>query len=244
LFKKNLKDEELHTKKVKLLSLPQTPYPEVWDLQRSIFNRLLAGEECDSLILCEHPPVYTLGRVTELSNIFFSDEELKKIGAEKYEIERGGDVTFHGPGQLVGYPLLNLSDFKEDLGWYLRALEETIILTLSEYGTSGFRIPGRTGVWVGASGNEEKICAIGIKASRWCTMHGFALNINTDLSFFDYIVPCGIGDRKVTSLSKILEREISMEEVKQKYSEAFEKVFNARLEFTSAYQAALPEFAL
>jgi len=210
---------------VNYLSLPKTSYKEVWDLQRSIFNRLLLGEECDTLILCEHPPVYTLGRVTEAANILFSDEELKKIGAEKFEIERGGDVTFHGPGQLVGYPLLNLSHFKEDLGWYLRALEETIIQTLDDYGVTGFRISGRTGVWVGESGNEEKICAIGIKASKWCTMHGFAFNVNTDLSYFDRIIPCGIGDKKVTSLSKILGKEIPMEEVKARYTYRFGKVF-------------------
>ena len=148
-------NKALYSKKVRLLSLPITPYSEVWDLQRSIFNGLLQNEIKDSLILCEHPPVYTLGRVTEAANILFSNEELIKIGAEKFEIERGGDVTFHGPGQLVGYPLLNLSHFKEDLGWYLRALEETIILTLKNYGIKGFRIPGKTGVWVGEAGNED-----------------------------------------------------------------------------------------
>src|SRR5947208_8253210 len=158
----------MKTKSIHILSLPETSYQEVWDLQKEIFSELLEGKESDTLILCEHPPVYTLGRVTELTNILFSDDELKKIGAEKFEIERGGDVTFHGPGQLVGYPLLNLSHFKEDLSWYLRSLEETIIFTLKEYGVEGFRIAGRTGVWVGESGYEEKICAIGIKVSRWC----------------------------------------------------------------------------
>src|SRR5437588_5218231 len=134
-------------KTVQLFSLPETRYEEVWDLQKKIFAGLLAQGDSDTLILCEHPPVYTLGRITEAANILFDDTELAKIGAEKFEIERGGDVTFHGPGQLVGYPLLNLSHFREDLGWYLRALEETIILTLKEYGIEGFRIPGRTGVW-------------------------------------------------------------------------------------------------
>ena len=125
--------------------------------------------------------------------------------------------------------MLNLAHFKEDLGWYLRALEETVILTLKEYGIAGFRISGRTGVWVGESGNEEKICAIGIKASRWCTMHGFAFNVKTDLSYFERIIPCGIGDKKVTSLAKILGREIPMEEVKEKYVKAFEEVFGVNL---------------
>jgi len=210
---------------INLLILPETNYKVVWDIQKAIFNELLEGEDTDTLILCEHPPVYTLGRVTKAVNILFSDDELKKIRAEKFEIERGGDVTFHGPGQLVGYPLLNLAHFKEDLGWYLRALEESIILTLKEYDVEGFRITGRTGVWVCEKGNEEKICAIGIKASRWCTMHGIAFNVNTDLSYFERIIPCGIGDKKVTSLAKILGRKIPMDEVMKKYQNAFEEVF-------------------
>lgn len=232
----------LHSKKVRLLSLPITPYSEVWDLQRSIFNVLVQNENKDTLILCEHFPVYTLGRVTESSNILFSDDELLKIGAEKFEIERGGDVTFHGPGQLVGYPLLNLSHFKEDLGWYLRALEETIILTLNKYGLKGFRIPGKTGVWIGEEGNEEKICAIGIKVSRWCTMHGFAFNVHTDLSYFERIIPCGISDKKVTCLQKILGKGIAIEEIKQHYSDAFIKVFNVDLVPTLKDQVASPSF--
>lgn len=217
------------TRSVRYLSMPVTPYSEVWDMQRSIFQKLIEGKGSDTLILCEHPPVYTLGRVTDEANILFNDDELAKIGAEKFEIERGGDVTFHGPGQLVGYPLLDLSHFKEDLGWYLRALEETIILTLKNYNVEGFRIAGKTGVWVGETGHEEKICAIGIKVSRWCTMHGFAFNINTDLSYFERIIPCGISDKKVTSLSKIIGKHVDMEEVHEIYLENFSKVFNAVL---------------
>ncbi len=213
-----------------LLDLPVTPYAEVWKLQHEVFDRLLAGEDADTLILCEHPPVYTLGRVTDTANILFSDAELARIGAEKFEIERGGDVTYHGPGQLVGYPLLNLSHYKEDLGWYLRSLEETIIRVLARYGVEAFRVGGRTGVWVRGHSGDEKICAIGIKASRWCTMHGFAFNVNTDLSYFDRIVPCGISDKQVTSLSKLLGREIDMAEVKQQYVKAFEKVFDCSTE--------------
>jgi len=223
-----MQEVETAVKNIRLISLPETNYAEVWDLQHSIFYDLLDGKKVDTLILCEHPPVYTLGRVTEAANILFTDAELKKIGAEKFEIERGGDVTFHGPGQLVGYPLLNLSHFKEDLGWYLRALEETIILTLNEYGVEGFRVPGRTGVWVGQKDKEAKICAIGIKTSRWCTMHGFAFNVNTDLSYFERIIPCGIEDKKVTSLEKILRRKIEMEDVKVKYLRAFEEVFEVK----------------
>ncbi|MFI5264627.1 MAG: lipoyl(octanoyl) transferase LipB [Candidatus Kapaibacterium sp.] len=229
-------------KAVRLLSLPETRYAEVWDLQHSIFSRLVVGERCDTLILCEHSPVYTLGRVTEEANILFTDEELKKIGAEKFLVERGGDVTFHGPGQLVGYPLLNLSHFKEDLGWYLRALEETIILTLKEYAVTGFRIPGRTGVWVGQAGDEEKICAIGIKASRWCTMHGFAFNVSTDLSYFERIIPCGIGDKKVTSLEKLLGKKVYMKEVRSHYAASFETVFGVELQAIPADQAVAPAF--
>ena len=216
-------------KNVALLLLDETPYKQVWELQRSIFQDLIDAKANDTLILCEHPPVFTLGRVTEEANILFTDEVLTKIGAEKFEIERGGDVTFHGPGQLVGYPLLNLSHFKEDLGWYLRSLEEVIIKTLASYHIIGFRITGRTGVWIGESGNERKICAIGVKASHWCTMHGFALNINTDLKFFDHIIPCGINDRGVVNLSELLEVHTTVAEVKIRLANYFEEVFEIQL---------------
>jgi len=214
---------------VQLVDLPVTRYAKVWKLQHEIFGQLLAGEDADTLILCEHTPVYTLGRVTDTTNILFSDEVLDRIGAEKFEIERGGDVTYHGPGQLVGYPLLNLTHFKEDLGWYLRSLEETVIRVLASYDITAFRVEGRTGVWVGGQSGDEKICAIGIKASRWCTMHGFAFNINTDLAYFEHIVPCGISDKKVTSLSLLLGHELNMLEVKQRYIEAFEEVFECKI---------------
>ncbi|HWF44669.1 MAG TPA: lipoyl(octanoyl) transferase LipB, partial [Candidatus Kapabacteria bacterium] len=199
-----------------LVELGLTPYQQAWDLQRQIFQAVIAEKEEDTLILVEHPHVYTFGRGAdrssngELANFLLSDAKLHALGAEKFEIERGGDVTYHGPGQLVGYPILNLAHFKEDLGWYLRALEETIIEVLREYDIAGFRIQGRTGVWVGSidndagAGTEEKICAIGVRSSRWCTMHGFAFNVNTDLSYFQHIVPCGIRDRGVTSLEKLL----------------------------------------
>ena len=215
---------------MQLLELGLTPYREAWELQREIFRGVVAGEREDTLILVEHPPVYTFGRGADRTNFLLTDEKLRAIGAEKFEIERGGDVTYHGPGQLVGYPILNLAHFKEDLGWYLRALEETIIEVLRTYNIEGFLIAGRTGVWVGESGKEEKICAIGVHASRWCTMHGFAFNVNTDLSYFEHIVPCGIADRGVTSLKKILGREVTMEEVRSRYVEAFEKVFEVNFE--------------
>jgi lipoyl(octanoyl) transferase len=218
---------------MQLLTLGLTPYQQAWDIQREIFQNVIAGREDDTLILVEHPHVYTFGRGADAANFIASDEKLRQIGAEKFEIERGGDVTYHGPGQLVGYPILNLAHFKEDLGWYLRTLEETIIKVLATYRIEGVRVPGRTGVWVESGGTEEKICAIGIRSSKWCTMHGFAFNVNTDLSYFNNIVPCGISDRGVTSLEKLLGRTIPMDEVIDRYVTAFEEVFNVELKATA-----------
>lgn len=224
---------------MRLLELGLAPYHEAWNLQREIFRRVIAGEVDDTLILVEHPPVYTFGRGADRqtngapANFLLTEEQLRELGAETFEIERGGDVTYHGPGQLVGYPILNLAHFKEDLGWYLRALEETIIEVLRTYDLEGVRIAGRTGVWVGETGNEEKICAIGVHASRWCTMHGFAFNVNTDLSYFQHIVPCGISDRGVTSLATLIGETIAMEEIGERYRAAFEKVFEVSFVETS-----------
>ena len=214
---------------MQLLDLGLTSYRHAWELQREIFRGVIAQEVEDTLILVEHPHVYTFGRTSDQANFLLSDEKLRAIAAEKFEIERGGDVTYHGPGQLVGYPILNLANFKEDLGWYLRSLEETIIRTLATYGLQGFRVVGRTGVWLGEPAREEKICAIGVHASRWCTMHGFAFNVNTDLSYFNHIVPCGISDRGVTSLARVLGEGISMEEVRERYCVAFQEVFQVQL---------------
>ena len=206
---------------MQLIERGLTPYREAWELQREIFQRVIAGEEDDTLILVEHPPVYTLGRGAEkhdngaLANFLLSDEKLHELGAEKSEIERGGDVTYQRSGAACRISDSYLGHFREDLGWYLRALEETIIEVLRTYGVDSFRIAGGTEVWVGAERHEEKICDLGIHASRWCTMHGFAFNVNTDLSYFQYIVPCGIRDRGVTSLKKILGRNIDMEEVRR-----------------------------
>jgi lipoyl(octanoyl) transferase len=201
-------------------------YADAWQLQRDVFERVVSGDEDDTLILLEHPHVFTQGRITDKSNLLFTPELLAKIGAETFEIDRGGDVTYHGPGQLVGYPILNLGHFEQDLGWYLRTLEDSIVDLLGSYEIPAFAIPGRTGVWTGQTGHEEKICAIGIRTSRWCTMHGFALNTNTDLSYFDYIIPCGIADRTVTSLEKILGHKIPMEEVRERYVESFARTFD------------------
>jgi lipoyl(octanoyl) transferase len=226
---------------MRLIELGLTPYQQAWDLQRQIFQGAIDGSEegaqrtaDDTLILVEHPHVYTFGRGADMANFLLTEEKLHALGAEKFEIERGGDVTYHGPGQLVGYPILNLAHFKEDLGWYLRALEETIIDVLQTYSIQGFRIDGRTGVWTGEPGREEKICAIGVRSSRWCTMHGFAFNVNTDLSYFQYIVPCGIRDRGVTSLEKLLGHNIVMEEVRERYVNAFERVFEVRFAESTA----------
>lgn len=214
-------------------------FAEAWDLQRAIFEEVCNEDRNDTLLLLEHPHVFTLGRVTQQASILFNEERLKALDAEMFEIDRGGDVTYHGPGQLVGYPILKLSHFKEDLGWYLRALEESIIALLASYSIEGFRVQGRTGVWVKVGNTEEKVCAIGIKASRWCTMHGFALNVNTDLSYFEHIVPCGIADKTVTSLSKLLGRIVEMSDVRSRYADAFAKVFE--VELTMRERSALPD---
>ena len=183
------------------------------------------------LLFVEHNPVYTLGKSGDINHVLIEEKDREKKGIEFFKINRGGDITFHGPGQLVAYPILDLEDFKTDLGWYLRNLEEVIILTMTEYGLTGDRSKGETGVWIdpGIKGRERKICAMGIRCSRWITMHGFAFNINTDLAYFNYIIPCGIKNKQVTSLEKELGYKIPMAEVKQKVKNNFGKVFNAKV---------------
>lgn len=183
------------------------------------------------LLFVEHNPVYTLGKNGKETHVLIDENERARRNIEYYHINRGGDITFHGPEQLVGYPILDLEKFKPDLGWYLRSLEEVIILTMAEYGIKGERSAGETGVWIDPEikGKERKICAMGIKCSRWITMHGFAFNVNTDLSYFNYIVPCGIENKQVTSMQKELGRNISMDEIKTKVKNNFEKVFQCRL---------------
>ncbi|MGI8950901.1 MAG: lipoyl(octanoyl) transferase LipB [Chitinophagaceae bacterium] len=179
------------------------------------------------LLFVEHNPVYTLGTSGKLQHVLISEKERNKKGIEYFHINRGGDITFHGPGQIVGYPIFDLEQFKTDVGWYLRSLEEVIILTMAEYGLKGERSAGETGVWLDANakGKERKICAMGIRCSRWITMHGFAFNVNTDLNYFNYIIPCGIQNKQVTSLKKELGFEVNFNEVKQKLKRNFEKVF-------------------
>ncbi len=223
------------------------PFEEVWELQEMILAKKIK-QKCsanhddnsveqnpqvypDQLLLVEHKPVYTLGKSGNISHVLISEEERKEKGIEFFKINRGGDITFHGPGQLVGYPILDLEHFKTDLGWYLRSLEEVIILTLAAYGVVAGRSKGETGVWIDADipGSERKICAMGIRCSRWVTMHGFAFNVNTNLEYFNYIVPCGIYNKQVTSLEKELGYKVDMKEVTLQLLKNFEKVFEVKI---------------
>jgi lipoyl(octanoyl) transferase len=180
------------------------------------------------LLFVEHPPVYTLGKSGKMEHVIIGEEERKKEGIDFFHTNRGGDITFHGPEQIVGYPIFDLEKFYTDIGRYLRELEEVIILTLNEYGIEAGRSAGETGVWIDAlhKGKERKICAMGVRCSRWITMHGFALNVNTDLHYFNGIIPCGIQNKKVTSIKEELGRSVPIEEVKEKLKRSFEKVFN------------------
>jgi lipoyl(octanoyl) transferase len=184
-----------------------------------------------TLLFVEHPAVYTLGKSGKAEHILISQEDLQKKGIAYFATNRGGDITFHGPEQLVGYPILDLEKFYTDIGRYLRNLEEVIIRTLQHYGLKGERSDGETGVWLepGNKGRARKICAIGVRCSRWVTMHGFAFNVNTDLSYFDNIIPCGIQDKKVTSLQAELNRKVAIDEVKQVVKDNFCEVFEVEL---------------
>ncbi len=183
------------------------------------------------LLFVEHPPVYTLGKSGKEEHVLISDAELEQKGIQYFKTNRGGDITFHGPQQIVGYPIIDLEKFYTDIGKYLRNLEEIIILTLFEYGISAGRSKGETGVWLDPDipGKERKICAMGVRCSRWITMHGFAFNVNNDLSYFDHIIPCGIVNKKVTSLEFELGRKVDFEEVKEKVKNNFAKVFEVKL---------------
>ena len=220
-------------------------YQPTWDYQEQLLKEAVAlkteartqNKEASEaatqhrFILVEHPPVFTLGKNGNRSNVLVSDEQLKVLGIEYFHINRGGDITYHGLQQVVGYPIVDLDKFKPDLGWYLRSLEEVIIQVLAEYGLKGERSVGETGVWLDPQDPfvARKICAMGIKCSRWITMHGFALNVNTDLSHFEFIVPCGIQGKTVTSLEKELGKKIDYEEVKQKIKFHFEAIFDCEL---------------
>ena len=189
------------------------------------------GTTINHFLLCEHPSVYTLGKSGNIDNVLMNEEELKENNIQFFNTNRGGDITYHGMGQIVGYPILDLENFYTDIGKYLRNLEEVIILTIAGYGIKGERSSGETGVWIepGVKGKERKICAIGVRCSRWITMHGFALNVNTDLSYFNNIIPCGIQNKQVTSVEKELGIKVDYTEAKEKIKTNFEKVFEAEL---------------
>jgi lipoate-protein ligase B len=209
-------------KEITVVNLGLSDYKPTWDLQRAVFDLRQSGETDDVLLLTEHSHVYTLGKNSDANHLLASDEELKESGADVYHVDRGGDITYHGPGQLVGYPILHLADYYCDVHRYLRDIEEVIIRTLNDFGISARRDEEFTGVWVGS----EKIAAIGVKVSHWVTMHGFALNVNTDLSYFERIIPCGIFHRGVTSLQRVLGTSIPIESVTSRIVHHFGCVFN------------------
>jgi lipoyl(octanoyl) transferase len=202
-------------------NLGRTRYAETWDLQRRLFDLRHQGLINDVLLFTEHEHVYTLGKGGDANHLLASEEELSKDGTEVFRIDRGGDITYHGPGQIVGYPILDLNLYSPDIHKYLRSLEDALMGLLKFYGIEGEREEGMTGVWVAG----EKIAAIGVKVSRWVTMHGFALNVNTDLQKFERIIPCGIFHKGVTSMKRILGKELPLEEVEARLTESFAAVF-------------------
>ena len=228
-------------KKVSFKDLGLIDYKKCWDYQEELFAEILAVKSSNRkqnktistknhLIFCEHPHVYTLGKSGDEKNLLVNEDYLKSRGATFHKINRGGDITYHGPGQIVGYPIIDLDNFFTDIHKYLRFLEEAVILTLKEYGLETERSPGETGVWfdVGTT-KARKICALGVKSSRWVTMHGFAFNVNSDLSYFGNIIPCGISDKSVTSLQKELGKEVDMNEVRNKLKAHLIELFEMKI---------------
>lgn len=212
--------------------LGQMPYKEAWDYQESLLKANVhaksEGKPTEHyLLFVEHPPVYTLGKSGKIEHVLLNEAELARRGIDFFKTNRGGDITFHGPQQIVGYPIFDLERIYTDIGRYLRELEEVIIHTLAFYGLKGERSKGETGVWLdpGIPGRERKICAMGVRCSRWITMHGFALNVNTDLNYFNFIIPCGIQNKQVTSMEKELGRKVDMQEVQEKLRLSFETIF-------------------
>ena len=228
-------------KKVSFKDLGLIDYKQCWDFQEELFAEILTVKSSNRkenktvstknhLIFCEHPHVYTLGKSGDEKNLLVNEDYLKSRGATFHKINRGGDITYHGPGQIIGYPILDLDNFFTDIHKYLRFLEEAVILTLKEYGLETDRSPGETGVWfdVGTP-KARKICALGVKSSRWVTMHGFAFNVNSDLSYFGNIIPCGITDKSVTSLQKELGKELNMDEVRNKLKTHLVELFEMEI---------------
>ncbi|NND11649.1 MAG: lipoyl(octanoyl) transferase LipB [Flavobacteriaceae bacterium] len=235
-------------KTVAVQDLGLRDYKETWDFQESLFKAIVdtkiknrreeAGLETDNhFLFVEHPHVYTLGKSGDISNLLVDEAQLKAKNAVFYKVNRGGDITYHGPGQIVGYPILDLDNFFTDIHKYLRFLEEMIILTLAEYGLKAERSPGETGVWIDVGTPfARKICAMGVRASRWVTMHGFALNVNANLGYFDLMIPCGIKGKAVTSLNVELGKQtVNEEEVKEKLLKHFANLFEAEIKATTPH---------
>jgi lipoate-protein ligase B len=216
-----------------IVELDLTGYSDAWALQKRLVAARKANAIEDVLLLCEHPHVITLGRSGKREHLLASEHVLRQKGVELHATDRGGDITYHGPGQVVGYPILNLGAIRRDVVWYVRMLEEAMIRATAEFGVSAGRLEGKTGIWVRTAPTEEKLAAIGVHISRWVTSHGFAYNVSTDLRFFDLIVPCGIADRKATSLEKILSRSMERKEVAPQLVKHFGEVFGVEMKQAS-----------
>ena len=233
----------MKNKKIILRDIGKSSFSDAWQYQEEIFKKTIDQkienrsskskiETENFLIITEHNPVYTIGKSGDISNLLLNDNEMKTEGIEFYKINRGGDITYHGPGQIMGYPIIDLDNFFTDINLYLRKLEEVIINTLKSYDLRGFTIKGETGVWVkDNNGLSKKVCAFGIRASRWVTMHGFSFNVNPELNYFKNIIPCGIKDKGVTSVSELKNSNIEMNQIKQILYKNFAKSFSAELVF-------------
>ncbi|MCL2290430.1 MAG: lipoyl(octanoyl) transferase LipB [Bacteroidetes bacterium] len=217
---------------MKFIDWQTIDYKEAWNRQERLFQEIIQAKkegkdtrDLETVFLCEHPHVYTLGKNGQTNNLLINEDFLRNINAAFYKIDRGGDITYHGPGQLVGYPILDLENHGNSLKEYIHKMEEAVIQTLAYYGIEGARLEGATGVWLaGNTPNARKICAIGVRASHFVTMHGFALNANTDLTYFNYINPCGFVDKGITSMQKELRKEVDMEEVKKVFKTCFSQI--------------------
>ncbi len=217
----------------RIVDLGLIGYAEAWALQKRLVAVRKANAIEDVLLLCEHPHVITQGRNGKREHLLASEHVLRQKGVEFHTTDRGGDITYHGPGQIVGYPILNLGAIRRDVVWYVRMLEEVMIRATAEFGITAERVTGKTGIWVGDGGAEEKLAAIGVHISRWVTSHGFAYNVATDLRYFDLIVPCGIAGRKATSLEKLLGRSVKREEIAPRIANHLGEVFGLELKETS-----------
>lgn len=242
--------------KVHIQNLGLIDYKDAWNLQEEIFKSVVAiklqnrdlpdsekKEVQHHLLLCEHPHVYTLGKSGSMQHLLANERTLQEQNATFYKINRGGDITYHGPGQLVGYPILDLDEFFTDIHKYLRYLEEIVIKLLAEYGIEGGRLEGATGVWLDpdVKAKARKICAMGVRCSRWVTMHGFALNVNADLNYFNHIIPCGIADKQVTSIEKELDKKVEMNEIIEKFKKYFAEQFEVNLVEKKVVKSVIPK---